>query len=339
MTLGPVMIDLVGTQLSAEEKEMIRHPLVGGLIYFSRNFESREQIQHLTAEVKSIRNILIGVDHEGGRVQRFRKDFSLLPACRKLGYEFDNDPATALQDARTLGWLMAAELRAVNIDFSFAPVLDIDNGKSAVIGNRAFHEDPKLIVELASAYMDGMHAAGMATTGKHFPGHGTVAEDSHLEMPVDHRSFDEIESQDLIPFITLSQQKKLDAVMPAHVIYERVDSRPAGFSETWIKEKLRSRYGFDGVVFSDDLNMAAAGMAGDFTQRASAALTAGCDMALVCNNRNGAIQVLDQLKWNSDASSLRRLHSMLGKDAPAWEALRSGSQWADAVAVAGKHHE
>lgn len=337
MSPGPVMIDLEGTQLSAEEKELIRHPLVGGLIYFTRNFESREQITRLTREIKQVKDILVCVDHEGGRVQRFRQDFTRLPPCRKLGHQFDRDNATALQDAKELGWLMAAELRAADIDFSFAPVVDLDYGSSEVIGDRAFHSDPDHVATLVAAYVDGMKEAGMANTGKHFPGHGAVAEDSHLELPVDKRAYSEIEAADLKPFKELFARSKLDAIMPAHVIYEQIDAMPAGFSEKWIKTILRAQMGFDGVVFSDDLNMAAAHMAGSFEERAYAALNAGCDMVLVCNNRAGAIEVLDKLKWKSEARSSARLQTMRGQKSVSWNELQNMPRWQSARQLAADY--
>jgi len=337
MSLGPVMIDLQGASLSAEEKEMIQHPLVGGLIFFSRNFESREQIHALTKEIKKIKNILVCVDHEGGRVQRFREGFTRLPACGVLAKTYDQDPALALQESRALGWLMAAELIAVDIDFSFAPVLDIDYGVCDVIGDRAFHSDPDKLSALASAYVDGMIAAGMSSTGKHFPGHGAVSEDSHLELPVDNRSLSEIMNKDVRPFKVLNENNRLDAVMPAHVIYEQVDKMPAGFSSVWIKDILRKQLRFNGVVFSDDLNMAAAGMAGSFVDRANAAMSAGCDMILVCNNREGAMEVLDNFKWKSDLLSIERLEGMFAKKVTTHIDLTTSEQWQDAVEIAGKY--
>ncbi|MDH5547489.1 MAG: beta-N-acetylhexosaminidase [Gammaproteobacteria bacterium] len=334
MTLGPVMIDLEGTSLSAEEKEMIAHPMVGGLIFFTRNFESRQQIHQLTREIKKIRNILVCVDHEGGRVQRFREGFTRLPPCAVLGETYDKNPQKAMSDAHALGWLMAAELIAVQIDFSFAPVLDVDYRLCDVIGNRAFHSDPEIIGKLASSYVKGMADAGMSSTGKHFPGHGAVKEDSHLELPVDGRSLKEIMNNDVIPFRRLNESNLLDAVMPAHVIYDQIDKMPAGFSSVWIKQILREQLHFNGVVFSDDLNMAAAGMAGSFTDRAEAAMKAGCDMILVCNNRAGAIEVLEHFNWQTERLSIERLEGMFAKKITNEIDLKTSDKWQDAVAIA-----
>jgi len=323
------MLDLEGTSLSAEEKEILQHPLVGAVIYFTRNFESKDQIKALTDEIHSVRDskILVCVDHEGGRVQRFRTDFTRLPACRKLGDIYDENSEKGLSAAKEMGWLMAAELRAVGIDFSFAPVLDIDYGISGVIGDRAFHKKPALITKLAGAYMEGMRDAGMSTTGKHFPGHGGVQADSHVDLPIDNRTLEEIIETDIVPFDELNKKSLLDAIMPAHVIYENVAKEPAGFSHYWVNDILRNRLEFDGAIFSDDLNMAAANVAGDYVARAEAALSAGCDMAIVCNNRAGAIQILDGFKWNISADALRRLENMRGKTQMAWKDLTNSPRW------------
>ncbi|MDH5378692.1 MAG: beta-N-acetylhexosaminidase, partial [Gammaproteobacteria bacterium] len=245
MPLGPLMLDLEGLEVSAEEREILQHPLVGGLIFFTRNYREPKQLVELVKQVRDARrDILICVDHEGGRVQRFRDGFSRIPACGKFGEIYEQDKARGISLSKQAGWLMAAELRAYDIDFSFAPVLDLDYGVSAVIGNRAYHSDPDKAFELARAYILGMLEAGMANVGKHYPGHGAVAEDSHLDLPRDRRSLDEIMSRDVVPFRRLNEEGLLNAVMPAHVVYEEVDSQPAGFSKRWISEILRQDLSF-----------------------------------------------------------------------------------------------
>lgn len=290
-----LMLDIGGTELTAEDRELLAHPGTGGLIFFARNFESREQITALVKAIRAVRpEMLVAVDQEGGRVQRFRDGFTRLPPMRKLGEHFDQDPKQAGAQAYQLGALMASELVACDIDISFAPVLDLDFGQSSVIGDRSFHTQGQAVTTLAGAFIDGMRAAGMAATGKHFPGHGFVQADSHLELPVDTRSLDEISAADLVPFQQLAG--RLAGIMPAHVVYEQVDKQPAGFSRFWLQTVLRQQLGFSGVIFSDDLAMAGAAMAGSYAQRAEAALSAGCDMVLVCNDRAGAIEVLDYLQ-------------------------------------------
>ncbi len=315
MAIGCVMLDIQGTELSAQERELLAHPKVGGLIYFSRNYESVAQISALTQAVRAAapRSLLIAVDQEGGRVQRFREQFTRLAPLAELGMHYDRDPAAALQAAQQAGQLMAAELRAVDIDFSFAPVLDLDYGLSAVIGDRAFHADAHCVAVLAEAYIKGMRQAGMAATGKHFPGHGWVTADSHHAIPCDERSAEQIMQQDVQPFRALFQCG-LDAVMPAHVIYEQVDTQPAGFSSIWLQDILRRQLGFEGVIFSDDLSMEGASVAGGYAERADAALAAGCDMVLACNNRAGVIELLDHAQLNASAVSAQRLERMRGKE-------------------------
>lgn len=334
MSLGPVMLDLVGLELSPEEREILQHPLVGGVILFTRNYESPEQIERLVSEIHGVRQppLLVAVDHEGGRVQRFRDGFTRLPAMRPIGERFAQDAAEGRRLAETMGWLMAAELRAVGVDFSFAPVLDLDYGVSEVIGDRAFARDPGVAADLANAFMQGMHRAGMAAVGKHFPGHGAVEADSHVALPVDRRDYDAI-GEDIEPFARMVEHG-LDGIMPAHVIYDQVDERAAGFSYFWIAEVLRQRLGFDGVVFSDDLNMAAAGVAGGFVERARAALAAGCDMILVCNNPQGAMEVLDGLGPVDNPMARQRLARMHGRQPNTRQALQSSADWWQAVGTA-----
>ena len=325
LALGPVMIDIEGHELSALDKEKIAHPNTGALILFSRNYDNPQQIQALNQAIRAARNgdILIAVDHEGGRVQRFLNGFTRLPAAAL----YANQPELA----KTAGWLMAAELLAVGVDFSFAPVLDIDCGVSEIIGNRSFALDSEQAAILAGGFRDGMLAAGMAATGKHFPGHGAVALDSHLTLPVDQRSLDEIRAKDLVPFQRLIAQG-LEAIMPAHVVYPQVDPLPAGFSRFWLQQILRQELGFDGAIFSDDLSMEGAAGVGDFTDRARLATEAGCDMLLVCNNGPAAEQVLDNLPISQSAERQRRLQAMLGKPQFNTDKLDQSAQWQQASA-------
>lgn len=290
--IGAIMLDIAGTTLSSEDIELLQHPQTGGMILFDRNIESPAQVRALTDHMRHIRpDILIAVDQEGGRVQRLRAQhgFSSLPAMGRFGDLYATHPQQALELAEQCGWLMAHEVLAVGIDFSFAPVLDIDH-ISDVIGDRAFSENSQLVSVLAAAWMRGMKRAGMATTGKHFPGHGSVKADSHIAAAIDERSFDEICNQDMQPFKMLLPM--LDALMPAHVIYPQVDAHPAGFSKFWLQDVIRRQLGFDGVLFSDDLSMQAACVVGGADARIQAALAAGCDMGLVCNDREAAIVAL-----------------------------------------------
>lgn len=295
--LGPLMIDIAGTRLTELDRERLSDPRVGGMILFSRNYESPEQLRELCAEIHALRRMPIAVDHEGGRVQRFREGFTRLPAMRKLGAWWDEDRAAANEGARSIGFVLAAELRALGVDLSFAPVLDLDWSRSGVIGDRAFHRDPEAVTELAGSVIAGLRDAGMASCGKHFPGHGWVEADSHVAIPVDERSLAEM-AADMQPYRAL----KLDAVMPAHVIYPKVDPRPAGFSPVWI-ETLRKELAFDGVIFSDDLSMEGASVAGDIVARASAAWDAGCDMLLVCNSPDAVGELL--ARWNPQPDAVR----------------------------------
>ncbi|GAB6043833.1 beta-N-acetylhexosaminidase [Endothiovibrio diazotrophicus] len=332
MALGPVMVDLKGTELDAVEREMLCHPLVGGVLLFTRNYASPEQLEALLAEIHALRSprLLTAVDHEGGRVQRFRSGFTRLPAAAGFGRLYRQDPREGVRMAERAGWLMAVELRAVGVDFSFAPVLDLDRSLSEVIGDRAFAGEPEAVVQLARAYLQGMRHAGMAATGKHFPGHGGVRGDSHLELPVDDRPFDTIELEDLVPFERLAGE--LAGVMPAHVIYSQVDERPAGFSPWWIRRVLRERLGFQGVVFSDDLSMAGAAYAGGYGERARMALDAGCDMVLVCNNPQGAAETLDALAGFGDPASQMRLVRLHGRHPVDRHALHRSEEWRRTVA-------
>ena len=301
--LGPLMIDVAGLELSGLDRERLAHPLVGGVILFARNYRDPQQLTALCVAIHALRSpaLPIAIDHEGGRVQRCREGFTHVPPMRRLGELWDSDPAAACKAAADLGYLLAAELRACGVDFSFTPVLDLDWGPSGVIGDRAFHRDPVAVCELAGALIEGLRAAGMGCCGKHFPGHGWVAADSHLAIPVDQRSLGDM-APDLEPYRRL----RLDAVMPAHVIYPEVDPRPAGFSPVWL-EKLRNEFSFDGVIFSDDLSMEGASFAGDMVQRADAAWTAGCDMLLICNAPDAVATVLEKWKPAPDPVRAARL--------------------------------
>ena len=336
--LGPVMLDLEGTGLTETDCKRLGHPLAGGVILFSRNFASLGQLAALTEAIHALRNppLVIAVDHEGGRVQRFRDGFTTLPAMRELGWAWDHGQQHARQLAQEVGYVLAAELLAHGVDLSFAPVLDIDWRSSSVIGDRAFHSDPRVVGELARALLHGFRQAGMSGVGKHFPGHGHVGADSHHEVPVDERTYEEIEADDLAPFRRLIESG-LGGIMPAHVIYPRVDDRPAGFSPVWLKQVLRGRLGFDGVIFSDDLNMEGASVAGDVTERARAALGAGCDMVLLCNNPQAVDVLLDKLDYAMPAVSLARLARMHGRPLPGGMVrLREDARYAHALhAIAG----
>ena len=312
MTLGPVMLDVKGYELDDEDRRRLCHPQTGGVILFSRNYRDPQQLAQLCHDIHQLRDprLLISVDHEGGRVQRFREGFQALPAMGHLGDLYDTEPQQAVQLAETFGWLMCAELLRYGVDLSFAPVLDIGDPVSSVIGDRAFHRDPEIIAHLANGWVRGMRAAGMEAVGKHFPGHGSVEGDSHHVMPFDRRSFADIEALDLVPFRRVINTH-LAGIMMAHVIYEQVDPQAAGYSRYWIETVLSEQLEFEGVVFSDDLSMCGAEAVGGYPERARRALDAGCDILLVCNNPAGADEVLDSLQgYSSPATQLRmiRLH-------------------------------
>ncbi len=334
MSLGPIMLDLQGCTLTPEERELLRHPLTGGVILFSRNYESVDQLAQLVTSIHAVREprLLIAVDHEGGRVQRFREGFTRLPACGLIGHAYDKDHKHGLALAEKIGWLMAIELCSVGVDFSFAPVLDLHKGISKVIGNRAFHRDPEVVGRLARAYMQGMRRAGMAAVGKHFPGHGSVVEDSHHALPVDNRRFEDIQQDDLVPFERLIHAG-LAGIMPAHVVYPALDSKPAGFSSIWLKNVLRQQLQFQGTIFSDDISMAGAELAGDYPGRTESALAAGCDMVLVCNNRAAAINILDNYTWSPNPVSQVRLIRMHGKQTLTYTELKHTGDWHNTVAA------
>jgi beta-N-acetylhexosaminidase len=340
MSLGPLMVDIAGQTLSAEDREILGHPLIGGVILFTRNYSDPPQLAALIRELHELRSppLLVTVDHEGGRVQRFRDQFTALPPARLCGNLYDRDSALGLRFTEQLAWLMAAELRAVGVDLSFAPVVDLDYGVSVIIGDRALHRDPVAVGELARAWLLGMRRAGMAACAKHFPGHGAVAGDSHNMLPVDERSLDEIRRRDLKPYQRLIRLD-LPAVMMAHVVYRQVDADPASFSRRWIGTELRQELGFTGAVFCDDLSMRGAAGAGDYVARARTALAAGCDMLPVCNNRAGVVAILDGLGVDPDPVSQWRLARLHGRDGSSMEDLVTSREWRDARTELARYDE
>ncbi|MGB0238718.1 MAG: beta-N-acetylhexosaminidase [Cycloclasticus sp.] len=329
MPLGPLMIDIDGVELSSVDREVLKHPLVGGLILFSRNYESVEQVSLLCEAVHKLRAepLLIAVDHEGGRVQRFKDGFTQIPSMQSLGKVYMDNPTLGYEYAQQTAWLMAMELRQVGVDFSFAPVLDLDYGCSEIIGDRAFSTDKEIVSALAIAFQRGLTEAGMASIGKHFPGHGAVAPDSHVAIPVDERPLEEIMQNDVYPFKQLIQSG-MKGMMPAHVIYQQADSVPAGFSEFWLKQVLRQQLGFGGAIFSDDLSMHGASVVGDFEQRARQTLKAGADMALVCNDRSAVEQVIDRLQgYIINMKSVERIKNMRPITPPFLGVIQESQQW------------
>ena len=328
MSLGPVMLDIEGLSLSPADRDLLREPAVGGVILFTRNYESPGQLADLVTEMRALRSppLLIAVDHEGGRVQRFREGFTPIPPMRDIGRLFDRDRDAGVQAAQEAGWLIASELRSVGIDLSFAPCVDLDWGVSEIIGNRAFHPKPDAVAELASAFSRGLRSAGMAAVAKHFPGHGAVLADSHLKLPVDRREYGLI-LDDMRPYERLVNTSVIAGVMLAHIVYKQVDERPAGFSDYWIQRELRSRLGFGGAVFCDDLSMKATRDYGSMADRARLALDSGCDMILVCNDRDAAHEAVDALRDYSNPLSLVRLARLHGTGHVMRDALLAGDKW------------
>ena len=328
MSLGPVILDLESTFLSAADIERLKHPQCGGVILFTRNFESVDQLTALVTAIRSLRDphLIVSVDHEGGRVQRFHEGFTRLPPAAVFGRVFDKDKHAALELTERAGWLMASELRACGIDLSYAPVLDLGRGISGVIGDRAFHHDGQKVARLAHAYMVGMKKAGMAAVGKHFPGHGSIKEDSHVSLPLDKRPLPDILAEDVVPFERMIEYG-LDGIMPAHVIYSEVDTQPAGFSSFWLKDILRKQLGFQGVIFSDDLSMAGAEQAGSYAQRAKIALDAGCDVVLVCNHTDAANEVLESLEGFNNTTSQMRMTRLHGRHPVTFTELKNNRHW------------
>lgn len=334
MTLGPLMLDLGGVAVEPEERELLAHPLVGGVILFSRNYENPAQLERLTADIHAVRTppLLVAVDQEGGRVQRFREGFTCLPPLRAIGRHRPAERDAAAGLARQLSWLMAAELRAAGVDLSFAPCVDLDLGLSEVIGDRAFHASADTVATLAVAWMLGMRDAGMAATAKHFPGHGAVAADSHVALPVDRRGLADLEP-DLTPYRRMIANGLL-SVMAAHVVFPAVDRLPASLSRRWIGGELRERLGFRGAVFTDDLSMAAAASMGSVVERARLALAAGCDMLPVCNDRASVTQLLDRLPAGPDPLRQVRLVRLRGRTGPGRTELQASERWRSGVAAA-----
>jgi beta-N-acetylhexosaminidase len=346
---APLIIDVAGLTLTKQDRQRLKHPLVGGIILFSRNWQNREQLSALCDDIKQIRkDLLICVDHEGGRVQRFKTDgFTHLPTMRTLGELWMEDAMKATNAATACGYILASELRACGVDFSFTPVLDLDFGESSVIGDRSFHRDPRVAALLAKSLMHGLLQCGMANCGKHFPGHGFVKADSHTDIPLDKRSLKAILADDAAPYNWLSSS--LTSVMPAHVIYPKVDNRPAGFSSKWLGDILRGQCHFTGAIFSDDLSMEAArlidGKRVSYTQAAVAALNAGCDMVLLCNQSvdggeavdeliNGMVEELVKRNWlPCEASDLRRLALLPSTPAPVWDALMVQPSYMQALSL------
>ncbi|MEO6351558.1 MAG: beta-N-acetylhexosaminidase [Oxalobacteraceae bacterium] len=337
-TLGPIMLDVVGTSLDAQDIRRIQHPQTGGVILFARNYTGRKQLTALTTAIHAARpGVLIAVDHEGGRVQRFKTDgFTKLPAMRALGAVWERDVLQATNAATAVGFILAAELRACGVDLSFTPVLDLDHGESGVIGDRAFHQDARVVTLLAKSLNHGLLLAGMANCGKHFPGHGFVQADSHVAIPVDERPLQAILAEDAAPYDWLGMS--LSAVMPAHVIYPKVDKHPAGFSKKWLS-MLRNKMGFEGAIISDDLSMEGASVAGSVLEGARAALKAGCDMVLICNAPDKADQILAGLKTGTSvaartaaAHSAARLATLVPV-APAldWQDLQMDARYQAAI--------
>jgi beta-N-acetylhexosaminidase len=346
---APLIIDVAGLTLTKQDRKRLKHPLVGGIILFARNWQNREQLSSLCADIKQVRkDLLICVDHEGGRVQRFKTDgFTHLPTMRTLGDLWMKDAMKATNAATACGYILASELRACGVDFSFTPVLDLDFGESSVIGDRSFHRDPRVAALLAKSLMHGLLQSGMANCGKHFPGHGFVKADSHTDIPLDKRSLKAILADDAAPYNWLSSS--LTSVMPAHVIYPKVDSRPAGFSSKWLGDILRGQCGFTGAIFSDDLSMEAARLIDDkrvsYTQAAVTALNAGCDMVLLCNQSvdggeavdeliNGMVEAVVKEQWlPCEASDLRRLALLPTTPAPEWDALMVQPSYMQALSL------
>jgi beta-N-acetylhexosaminidase len=335
--LGPVVLDPVGTSLTDDDRRRLTHPATGGAILFARNFEHPEQLQALTREIAALREpaLLVCVDHEGGRVQRFRDGFSAIPPMRNLGRLWDRDHEAARRAARAAGYVIASELAAHGVDFSFAPVLDLDYGSSSVIGDRALHYDPNAVGTLAAALVEGLAHGGMGAIGKHFPGHGFAALDSHVAVPTDARPLAEIMKKDVAPYRT-AIAAGLAGVMPAHVIYTQVDDSPAGYSRIWLRDVLRAQLGFSGMVFSDDLSMEGARVAGGVPERARAALEAGCDMLLLCNDpqgQDGLLEALGSLPL-ADATRAERLRHGGGRDLRRSVAYREAQASLEKLALA-----
>lgn len=340
LPFGPVMLDVVGHVLESDDRRRLLHPAVGGVILFARNFRDCAQLAALTAEIHALRApaLPIAVDHEGGRVQRFRDGFTRVPPMATLGRLWDTDPEAAGRLAMQAGLVLAAELRRYGVDFTFAPVLDLDHGRSAVIGDRAFHGRADAVSELATALLRGLAKGGMGAVGKHFPGHGFAEADSHVDMPVDPRSLSQLRAADLVPFARLVAAG-LEGIMPAHVVYPAITADPAGYSRFWLQQILRTEMGFKGVIFSDDLTMVGAHGAGDIVNRARVALDAGCDVVLVCNDPAAADRLLDGLDRPATPAARTAIGRLAGRvpgddGTPFWETA-AYREAVDALRTAG----
>lgn len=325
------MLDIDGLALSPADRDLLREPAVGGVILFSRNFESVEQVTDLVSEIRALRSppLLVAVDHEGGRVQRFREGFTIMPPMRHIGREYDRDRDSGLRVARHAGWLIASELRAAGIDLCFAPCVDLDWGISEIIGNRSFHRKPDAVSELAESFARGLRSAGMASVAKHYPGHGAVVADSHLALPVDRRDYGLL-LDDMRPYERMMSTGVVAGVMMAHIVFQEIDELPAGFSPRWIQQELRSRQGFGGAIFCDDLSMKATANYGRMAARARLSLDAGCDMILVCNDRDAAHQAVNALHHYSNPLSLVRLARLHGTGQVLRETLLGSDEWQQA---------
>ena len=327
------MLDIDGLSLTPADRELLREPAVGGVILFTRNYDSPVQLGELVADIRAVRSppLIVAVDHEGGRVQRFREGFSTIPPMRRIGREFNGNAEAGQTLARQAGWLIASELRAADIDLCFAPCVDLDWGVSEIIGDRSFHRQPEVVGELAAAFARGLRSAGMAAIAKHFPGHGAVVDDSHLKLPVDRREYSDV-LDDMRPYDRLVGNGLIAGVMTAHVIYRGLDEMPASFSAYWIQQELRSRLGFDGAVFCDDLSMKATRDYGSISTRANRALKAGCDMVLVCNDRPAAQKTVADLRDYSNPLSLVRLARLHGTGQVLRDELLESEAWQNASA-------
>lgn len=322
------MLDIDGLSLTPADRDLLREPAVGGIILFSRNYSSPEQVIDLVADIRAVRSppLLVAVDHEGGRVQRFRDGFTAMPPMRQIGREYRKDPAVANQLAREAGWMIGSELRGVGIDLCFAPCVDLDWGISEIIGDRSFHRRAEVVGELAASFARGLRSSGMAATAKHFPGHGAVVADSHLKLPVDRREYGDL-LDDMRPYEKLISNSVVAGVMTAHIVYSELDNLPASFSEFWIQRELRSRLGFDGAVFCDDLSMKATRDYGSMPERAKRALAAGCDMVLVCNDRPAARKAVNALREYTNPLSLVRLARLHGTGHTMRETLMASDEY------------
>ena len=322
------MLDVEGLTLTPADRDLLREPAVGGVILFARNYESPSQLADLVAAIRALRSppLLVATDHEGGRVQRFRDGFTTIPPMRRFGRQYDSDPGSAISLARTTGWVVASELRAMDIDLAFTPCVDLDWGVSEIIGHRAFHRRPDVVGELASAYSRGLREGGMAAVAKHFPGHGAVVADSHEDLPIDRRDFGAL-LDDMRPYEKLIGNRQLAGVLMSHIVYSELDEKPAGFSAYWIQNQLRSQLGYDGAVFTDDLSMKATRQFGTMPSRARLALEAGCDMVLVCNDRPAASATVAALRDYSNPLSLVRLARLHGTGNVMRETLLTSDEW------------